>query len=196
MTPHAPTHSGQFVMAGPELCGTCGLTFTNKKMHPTDRTEVRIDRPDPEVLHAEHHSGTIVPTLDSCTEHTRAEYEALADSLTHLEPTKLTDTAKLKARLIGAIEYIEGIERDAENSRVAEARARLQRDVAITDAEMQKDRADQLSARLMAVQDALANYPSPICDVHDDDDPITCGWKRAVIDVERALNPIKPKGTP
>lgn len=28
-----------------------------------------------EVLHAEHHPGTFVPSLDSCTEHERAEYE-------------------------------------------------------------------------------------------------------------------------
>jgi hypothetical protein len=29
-----------------------------------------------EVLHAEHHPGTFVPSLDSCEEHTRAAYEA------------------------------------------------------------------------------------------------------------------------
>jgi hypothetical protein len=28
-----------------------------------------------EEIHAEHHSGYIVPSLDSCPEHTRAEYE-------------------------------------------------------------------------------------------------------------------------
>jgi len=28
-----------------------------------------------EELHAEHHSGTFVPTLDSCPEHDRADYE-------------------------------------------------------------------------------------------------------------------------
>jgi hypothetical protein len=36
-----------------------------------------------EEIHAEHHPGYIVPSLDSCPEHTRAEYEALvADLLT------------------------------------------------------------------------------------------------------------------
>lgn len=34
-----------------------------------------------EEIHAEHHSGYIVPSLDSCPEHTRSEYEALAASL-------------------------------------------------------------------------------------------------------------------
>jgi hypothetical protein len=28
------------------------------------------------VLHSEHHPGTFVPTLDSCPEHDRADYEA------------------------------------------------------------------------------------------------------------------------
>jgi histidine triad (HIT) family protein len=36
--------------------------------------EGRIGR-DAEVLHAEHHPGTFVPTLDSCPEHGRADYE-------------------------------------------------------------------------------------------------------------------------
>ena len=31
-----------------------------------------------DVLHAEHHPGFFVPTLDSCPEHDRAEYEGLA----------------------------------------------------------------------------------------------------------------------
>ena len=30
-----------------------------------------------EEIHAEHHSGYIVSSLDSCPEHTRAEYEAM-----------------------------------------------------------------------------------------------------------------------
>ena len=28
----------------------------------------------------------------------------------------------------------------------------------------------------------------PACDVHPDDDPVSCGWKRAVADVRRALD--------
>ena len=34
----------------------------------------RVSR-DAEVLHAEHHRGTFVPSLDSCPEHDRADYE-------------------------------------------------------------------------------------------------------------------------
>jgi hypothetical protein len=32
---------------------------------------------DAGVLHSEHHPGTFVPTLDSCPEHERADYEAM-----------------------------------------------------------------------------------------------------------------------
>lgn len=34
-----------------------------------------------EEIHAEHHYGVIVPSLDSCAEHERADYEALVASL-------------------------------------------------------------------------------------------------------------------
>jgi hypothetical protein len=34
-----------------------------------------------EEIHAEHHPGYVVPSLDSCTEHTRAEYETLVTGL-------------------------------------------------------------------------------------------------------------------
>lgn len=34
-----------------------------------------------EEIHAEHHRGYIVPSLDSCDEHTRAEYEELVRGL-------------------------------------------------------------------------------------------------------------------
>jgi hypothetical protein len=41
-----------------------------------------------EELHAEHHAGTFVPTLDSCPEHTRAEYEQfVADLLAGDQPS-------------------------------------------------------------------------------------------------------------
>jgi hypothetical protein len=46
---------------------------------PAGRAERRMSGSQyAEVLHAEHHPGTFVPTLDSCREHERADYEALA----------------------------------------------------------------------------------------------------------------------
>lgn len=41
-------------------------------------------------------------------------------------------------------------------------------------------------AALVHIRAALAN--NPVCDVHPDVDPVTCGWKRAVADVQRALD--------
>lgn len=45
---------------------------------------------------------------------------------------------------------------------------------------------DALAAKLAAVRAALAGHPR--CDVHPGDDAITCGWKRAVADVQAVLD--------
>ena len=37
---------------------------------------------DAEILHAEHHPGTFVPSLDSCTVHERADYEQRVREMT------------------------------------------------------------------------------------------------------------------
>lgn len=42
-------------------------------------------RQQAEVLHAEHHTGKFVPTLDSCTEHDTEDYLTLAHEV-HVEP--------------------------------------------------------------------------------------------------------------
>ena len=56
----------------------------------------------------------------------------------------------------------------------AEARATLHR-----------EERDEARAAIDRVREALNRHPT--CDVHPDDDPITCGWKRAVADVTHAL---------
>ena len=45
---------------------------------------------------------------------------------------------------------------------------------------------DAPTTALDKVRAALANHPR--CDRHDDDDPVTCGWRRAVEDVQAALD--------
>ena len=40
--------------------------------------EAQQVREHAEVLHAERHSGLLVPTLDSCGQHSRAEFESMA----------------------------------------------------------------------------------------------------------------------
>jgi hypothetical protein len=48
-------------------------------VHPPGRAAETGD--EAEVLHAEHHPGTFVPSLDSCPEHDRADYEARVRAL-------------------------------------------------------------------------------------------------------------------
>lgn len=47
------------------------------------------------------------------------------------------------------------------------------------------DRLEAAEAKVERVRTALANHPR--CERHPDDDPITCGWKSAVLDVQAAL---------
>ncbi|OIH86003.1 hypothetical protein BLJ79_04200 [Arthrobacter sp. UCD-GKA] len=48
-------------------------------------------------------------------------------------------------------------------------------------------RAEAAEAKVAAVREALEAHPKA-CDRHTEDDPIKCGWKRAVADVTRALD--------
>lgn len=70
-----------------------------------------------------------------------------------------------------------------------EARRRSDRGFAdgSTDGEKLCDEIDALEATIQRVNTALSNHPRT-CDKHTDESPITCGWKRAVIDVQDALD--------
>lgn len=48
-------------------------------------------------------------------------------------------------------------------------------------------RLEQAEQAVARVREALSGHPCT-CDRHTEDDPVKCGWKRAVIDVQRALN--------
>lgn len=48
-------------------------------------------------------------------------------------------------------------------------------------------RAEKAEATIERVRAALANHPKA-CEAHPDDDPISCGWKRAVLDVQTVLD--------
>jgi hypothetical protein len=52
-------------------------------------------------------------------------------------------------------------------------------------AEVCERKSNEYARRLAAVEGALAQHPE--CDVHPDDDVISCGWKRAVADARAAL---------
>ncbi|MEV6219762.1 hypothetical protein [Nocardia sp. NPDC051833] len=64
--------------------------------------------------------------------------------------------------------------RDAETDTAAELRGRL----------------DEAEAVIARIREALAGHPR--CDVHPDDDVISCGWKRAVASVQWALDTTEP----
>ena len=64
---------------------------------------------------------------------------------------------------------------DDHNRHEAEFRA----DLAAHDAEVR-------AQALAPIRAALADHPR--CDIHPDDDPIKCGWKRAVADIQAALD--------
>ena len=49
-------------------------------------------------------------------------------------------------------------------------------------------RIEELEATLQRVQYARANHPDiPECDRYTNDDPIVCGWKRAIEEIDQAL---------
>lgn len=55
------------------------------------------------------------------------------------------------------------------------------------DRDRARDVAAALEAELAQVREAVERHPDP-CPEHPDHDVIRCGWKRAVIDVRRALD--------
>ncbi|MGP9528619.1 hypothetical protein [Glutamicibacter sp. AOP5-A2-18] len=48
-------------------------------------------------------------------------------------------------------------------------------------------RLEQAEQAVARVREALSGHPRT-CDQHTEDDPVKCGWKRAVIDVQSALD--------
>lgn len=55
-----------------------------------------------------------------------------------------------------------------------------------------ESRATVQAEALAPIRAALANHPA--CDIYPDDDPVTCGWKRAVADVQAALDKGENRG--
>ena len=69
--------------------------------------------------------------------------------------------------------------KQAARAAVAAAEPHIRADLAAHDAEVR-------AQALAPIREALAGHPR--CDIHPDDDPITCGWKRAVFDVQSTLD--------
>ena len=47
------------------------------------------------------------------------------------------------------------------------------------------DALEVAESKLARIGEAMSGHPK--CDVHDDDGPVTCGWKRAYESVQRAM---------
>ena len=62
---------------------------------------------------------------------------------------------------------------------IAAAEPHIRAKIAAHDAEVR-------AQALAPIREALAGHPR--CDIHPDDDPIKCGWKRAVFDVQSTLD--------
>ena len=73
------------------------------------------------------------------------------------------------------IEKAVGAAQDA----IAAAEPHIRAKIAAHDAEVR-------AQALAPIRAALARHPR--CDIHPDDDPIKCGWKRAVADIQAALD--------
>lgn len=69
---------------------------------------------------------------------------------------------------MSAIEWLDGVRADLDAYEIGHAAAPL-----------------IVEAALQPIRDALANHPR--CEEHPDGDVISCGWKAAVLDVQRAL---------
>src|SRR5690625_1478892 len=104
-----------------------------------------------------------------------AEHEALADSLRVEAAQIVSRVSDEPMRQPTPVDELLGIDPNDTAMRSAARAVQAQRQLTL------------LARRLAAVEAALANHPR-VCDEHADDSPITCGWKRAVADIEAVLS--------
>ena len=98
------------------------------------------------------------------------------------DPTKVRATAVETAWCHGDIEgdtelITDYLPTDADAEMIAHAPS----DLAALVAEVER-----LRGQIDAVRAATANHPNP-CEKHPEDDPVSCGWKSAYIDVVETL---------
>ena len=87
-------------------------------------------------------------------------------------------TATIRAEYAGRVEAWEMTYAEQEAARAEEV-VEFDRWLRAHDAEVR-------AQALAPIREALAGHPR--CDIHPDDDPIKCGWKRAVADIQAALD--------
>ena len=87
-------------------------------------------------------------------------------------------TATIRAEYAGRVEAWEMTYAEQEAARAEEV-VEFDRWLRAHDAEVR-------AQALAPIRAALANHPR--CDIHPDDDPIKCGWKQAVADIQAVLD--------
>lgn len=103
--------------------------------------------------------------------------ELIAEAGSHTTSSRAWEGTKdLLKRLATALE---AAEEEIQRQREINSRAELQ-----TQAEEQ--RCDALAAVVESVRAARSNHPA--CDRHADGDPVSCGWKAAVLDIDGILD--------
>ncbi|GAA4809483.1 hypothetical protein [Tomitella cavernea] len=112
----------------------------------------------------------------------RGEVAGLRDRLGDLadEPYLSDRLREARASMVRAWRYVGALEKQQRHEH-GEAWAKE-----YTAARQAEDEHDEARAAIARVREAVAGHP--VCDVHPDGDPVTCGWKRAVADVRRALD--------
>jgi hypothetical protein len=84
--------------------------------------------------------------------------------------------------------FKEAEHRELHHFQVEQENARLEADNARLEAELAqlKTKVSEQALTIGRIRTARSNHPE--CDKHKGDDPITCGWKAAVLDIDKALS--------
>lgn len=84
--------------------------------------------------------------------------------------------------------FKEAEHRELHHFEVEQENARLEADNARLGAELAqlKTKVSEQALTIGRIRTARSNHPE--CDKHKGDDPITCGWKATVLDIDKALS--------
>lgn len=152
--------------------------------------ETRTERGElTRVVHSGEWEGSLARCCDCNVEagfpnHDDAEFIAAAPGLVRDLLDALTDALTVIAQVRdteGWDDWDRAVAAEEALAKVEDERDRLAAELRRTTKER-----DEARAAIERVRKALSDHPR--CEKHPDDDVISCGWKRAVLDVHRALD--------
>lgn len=169
------------------LAGVCDPWQVIASIAPEDFDPFKIN--DPEFPPSIESSLTVIeailaasPDIKTATEMLATVHNAQAEVIRAERALRETAEAELASRELHHFEV------EQENARLEVDNARLQ-------SNLDQERAEHEStlhigqdylATLDKVRAARSNHPE--CDKHDDEDVVKCGWKNAVLDIDKALS--------